>query len=149
MEEVFVPDLATGWRWFSFAAVVAVGALVWSWRAYGGRGGRLRQVGQTVGPLLALCGVAGVAAAAYDIAGSPVIAVAPDYLILGRDTVASVDVRRAYLEPVAVGGGYGAPSAATEELAVIEFADGSTLLLSEGNYDTRAVVEAVNAALGR
>ena len=149
MEEVFVPDLAAGWRWFSFAAAVAALSAYWSWRAYRDHDGRLRKVGQTVGPLLVLCGVAGVAAAFYDLSRSPVIVVTPDYLLLGNDTVASTALRRAYLEPVAVGGGYGAPSSATEELAVVEFADGTNLLFSESNYDTRALVEAINRALGR
>lgn len=149
MQEVFVPDLAAGWRWFSFAAAVAIGAALWTWRAYRSPAGRLRHVGQTVGPLLALCGLAGVGAAFYDLARRPVIVVTPDYLLLGNDTVPTAGLRRAYLEPVAVGGGYGAPSAATEELAVVEFADGRTLLLSEDNYDTRAVVEAIGRALGR
>ena len=150
MQEVFVPDLASAYRWLSFAAVVGIGAAVWSvWSYRGGvGGGGLRKVGQTVGPLVALCGLAGAGAVFFDMARSPIIVVAPEYLLLGNDTVSKAEIRRAYLEPVAVGGGYGA-NAETEELGVIEFADGGSLLLSEGEYDTRAVVEAMDRMMGR
>ena len=148
MQEVFVPDLASGYRWLSFAAVVAIGATAWTVLAYRGRfrSTGMRQVGQSVGPLLALCGFVAAGAVFVDLSRSPVIVVTEAYLLLGNDTVPAAGVRRAYLEPVAVGGGYGA-NAATEELGVIEFADGGSLLLSQGEYDTRAVVEAIDRAM--
>ena len=150
MQEVFVPDLAGGYRWLSFSAAVGMAAAAWAVAAYRGGvgGGGLRKVGQTLGPLLALCGLVGAVAVFVDMSRSPVIVVTPGYLLLGNDTVPVAKVRRAYLEPVAVGGGYGA-NAETEELGVIEFADGGSLLLSEGEYDTRAVVEAMDRVMGR
>lgn len=148
MEEVFIPDLASGYRWLSFAVVVAVGAGAWTVYAYRGGIGNGRKVGQTVGPLLALVGTVGAAAVFLDMTRSPIVAIAPDYIILGNDTVPAAAVRRIYLEPIAVGGGYGA-SAVQEELAVIEFADGGTLLFSQGEYDTRALVEAADEIMGK
>ena len=105
MQEVFVPDLAGAYRWLSFAAVLGLGAAIWTIVSYRGGvgGGGLRKVGQTVGPLLALCGLVGAGAVFVDMSRSPVIVVAPDYLLLGNDTVPAAGVRRAYLEPVAVG----------------------------------------------
>ncbi len=145
MEEVFVPQLAASYRWLSLAAIVAVVAAVWTLTAFRGPTTRNSKLGQTLGPLFLLFAISSVVMVALDLTRSPIIVVAPTYAIIANDTVVASALKRVYLEPVAVSGLAG--STRNEELAIIEYANGSQLILAADEYDTRAVVEAMRVLI--
>lgn len=146
MQEVFIPDLQSTYRWLSAAALVAIAAGVFTWQSYRPGQAPLRKVGQTLGPLLLLFGICSVVLLAWDLSRTPVIIVGDDYLIIGRDTVYAKEIRRAFLEPVTQQGFAGQGEAS--ELGIVQFADGTQLILGADEYDTRAVVESIRPLLG-
>ena len=141
MQDVFAPDLQSAFRWLSLLVLLAVAGFGVSLYSYGKRRFRLRVLGQMLGPLVALSCTAGAAFVAWDMSRTPTIAIVDDYALFGRDTVLASDIRKAYLEPVSTRNMIG--QADVQEIAVVEFADGSPRIFGPGEYDTRALVEAL------
>ncbi len=141
MEEVFVPQIASSYRWLSAVVVLSIGAAIWTFRAYRGPTTRNSKLGQLLGPLFLLFGLCSTGMLALDLTKSPIIVVAPTYAIIASDTFFAQDISKVYLEPVSVSGAVG--QGGTEDLGIIEFADGTQLVLAADEYDTRGVVEAL------
>lgn len=142
MEEVFVPQLTASFRWLTLCLIAALAGLLFYLGIGRTPGHRLRAIGQLVGPLVALVGVAGAGLVAWDMARSPTIVVADDYLIVGRDTLAASRVTKAFIETVSDRGIVGPP--ATSDIGVVEFGPGEpALLLSAHQYDVRGVIGSV------
>ncbi len=141
MEEVFVPEVAASYRWISAAGILVVVAVVWTISAYRGPTTRNSKLGQLLGPMLILFGLSSLVMVGLDLSKSPIIVVAPGYAIIGNDTLLPGGLSRAYLEPVSVSGLAG--RGGTQDLGIIEYTDGTQLVLAADEYDTRAVVAAM------
>ena len=147
MEEVFVPNLQAAYRCFGLAAATTLFLLA-SMPFVLKRGpSRLRPLLQLGTGLLVLLGLGVSAFSLLDVLKSPTVVVNDRYLLLGNDTVAVEQVRRAYIEGMAAQRVMGPPRLDT--VGVIEYGNDRSLLLAADRYDLRALIGSVQRVASR
>lgn len=138
MQEVFLPDLVSTYRWLSLCLVVGVAGVALAIAAFRRRDFPVRPAAQMMGLVFATVGLPSAVFVGWDLTRTRALVVADDYLILGSDTVAGEAVRRSYLETVSEYNVMGEPSVDT--VGVIEFASGEMALFSNEQYPVRDLI---------
>lgn len=141
MQEVFLPDLITGYRWVSLCLILGVAGAVLAVAAFRRRDFPVRPAAQLMGLIFATVGLLGAAFTGWDLLRSPAIVVADEYLILGNDSIPAAEVATSYLETVSEYNVMGEPSVDT--VGVLEFADGRVRLFSAERYPVRRLILAI------
>ena len=148
MEEVFLPDLKTTYRWLSLCFVAMAAGIVLATLAFRRQDFPARPAMQLVGLLFALFGALSGGMVLWDLIRTPSIAVGPDYAIIANDTVYAAEIERVYIEPVV-------QQRILKEhedldLGIISYRDKRpATLLADEHYDVKAVIGSLRAMTER
>ena len=143
MEEVYIPDLISSYRWFGISSAIAIMGLLAVWRAFRPPGFRLKALAQLGGMLGLLFGLGATLFVAWDIIRTPTIVVAADHLILGNDSLSYQEVSKAFLRPVPQQDRLGQTQAL--DMAVIELTNGKQWLLSGKQYEVAELIRHIRS----
>ncbi len=146
MEAVFVPDLSVEYRWMSLCCIAGLAGVALAVFSFRQNTFRLRAVGQLLGPLLALAGLAGGGLIVADMAMTPTVVVADDYLLLGNDSIPQAEVKSAFLKSVNETNRINQSD--QRDVAIVTFADDRVKVFSDKQYEVGELVRAVREMLG-
>lgn len=143
--QVFVPKLLDAYKWMSLCFVLGFAGLVVAVASFRNAQFPARPAAQLVGPLFAIVGLAGGAMVLWDIARTPTVIVAPEYILMGNDTLAIADIDEAYIESVAKGQVVGEQE--SRDLGIVRLRDGEALLFAQDNYKVKELIGAIRGVL--
>ncbi len=141
MQELFIPDLVSSYRYLSLCLIFGVVGVLVAVLAFRQKNFPIRPVAQLVGMFVGLIGLIGALFILWNNARTPTVVVANTYIILGNDTVPSSMIKRAYLETVSDYNMMGEPN--TSEIGILELSDGRLQLFDSDAYELKPLFEAL------
>ncbi|MFK8055574.1 MAG: hypothetical protein AB8F78_05585 [Saprospiraceae bacterium] len=138
MQEVFIPELVSSYRWLSLCLIFGVAGVVLAVLAFRQNKFPLRPVAQLMGMMVGMVGLLGAGFVMWNNARTPTVVVTKQYLILGNDTIPNVMINKAYIETVSDYNMMGEPT--VDEIGVLELSDGRTQLFDSEVYDVKKLM---------
>ena len=143
MQEVFIPELVSSYRWLSLCLIFGVAGIILAVLAFRQNKFPLRPVAQLMGMMVGTVGLLAAVFVMWNNARTPTVVVTKQYLILGNDTVPNVMIDKVYLETVSDYNMMGEPS--TDEIGILELSDGRTQLFDSEVYNVEKLVRTIQS----
>jgi len=143
MQEVFIPELVSSYRWLSLCLVFGFAGVLLAVLAFRQNKFPLRPVAQLMGMIVGMVGLIGAGFIMWNNARTPTVVVTKQFLILGNDTIPNAMIKKAYIETVSDYNMMGEPN--TDEIGILEFTDGRTQLFDSEIYELKDLIGTIQS----